>query len=355
MLKIENIVKSYGPLKVLDNLSLDIVKNEVVSLIGHSGCGKSTLLNCIAGLEEYESGNITINNERNDGYNGVGMVFQRGNLFPHLNVIENLTLAPINVLGTSKEEAEKEAEQILDKVGLWGRRFEYPESLSSGQRQRVAIARCLMMHPDVILLDEPISSLDPISADEVVKVLSSLKKQEITMVIVSHKINFVRSISDRIVFIHDGVAYEQGTPAEIIDNPKLNETKLFINHSINLVYDIQSAKYDHPELNARIEDFCLKYRLTSSDTFSTQLVVEELLNLLPLDEGLRLIISKSGDPLEVEVIMNDKSISYLSADKIKNDLSYRILDSMCSSIIEQVNESGQRNIKLIIRKNQFKN
>lgn len=366
MIRINHITKSYDAMRVLDDVSLFIEKNEVVSIIGHSGTGKSTLLSCIAGLEPYESGSIHIDGRHVDGrhidgrhvdgrnngrYNGIGMVFQEGNLFPHLNVIQNLMLAPVHVLGISKEDAEEEAIRILDRVGMWTKRFSYPDTLSQGQRQRVAIARSLMMKPDVLLLDEPTSALDPASRSEVCNVLSDLKKNDITIILVTHNIDLALAISDRIVFMHNGRICEQGTPNEIINNPQSNLTRSFINHCMNLVYDIPSAKFDHPELNARIENFCMRYRLPSSDTYSTQLVVEELLNLLPLDGGLRLVISRTETELEVEAILPDSSRAYLSHENVQDDLSYTIIEGMCSSIDETVNESGEKSIRLKIQKN----
>lgn len=351
MIRINHITKSYDALRALDDVSLYVDRNEAISIIGHSGSGKSTLLNCIAGLDTYESGSISIDCRREDGYNGIGMVFQQGNLFPHLNILQNLTLAPVKVLGMDKEKAEEEAINILDRVGIWAKRYDYPDALSSGQRQRAAIARCLMMKPDILLLDEPTSSLDPAAASEVFNVLSDLKKSDITIVLVTHNIDFARALSDRIVFMHNGRICEQGTPEELINNPQKHLTRSFINHCINLVYEIPSAKYDHPELNARIETFCMRYRLPSSDARAAQLVVEELLNLLPLDDGLKLVMTKSEKGLEIEALLADTSRNYLSPDTVKDDISYAILEGMCDSIEETISISSEKSIRLTIRKN----
>ena len=294
MIRINQITKSFDSIKALDNVTLTVGRNELVSIIGYSGSGKSTLIRCIAGLESFESGSIVTGITPKNGYSGIGMVFSKSNLFPHLTILQNLVLAPMKVLGMSREEAEDEAIKMLDKVGIWSVKDSYPETLSSGQRQRAAIARSLMMKPEILLLDEPTSSLDPVSTAEVFNVLSSLKNQNMTIVLVTHKIDLARAISDRIVFMSNGRIYEQGTPSEIIDNPKEPQTKAFINHCINMVYEIPSSKYDHPELNARIEVFCLRYRLPVSCTHSLQLVVEELLNLIPLDNGVSLLITKSS-------------------------------------------------------------
>ncbi|MBO5980390.1 MAG: amino acid ABC transporter ATP-binding protein, partial [Bacteroidales bacterium] len=229
MIKINHITKSYNGAKALDDVTLHIGKNEVVSIIGYSGSGKSTLIRCIAGLEGVESGTIATDIKPSKGYNGIGLVFSRSNLFPHLTVLQNLTLAPMKVLGMSKEEAEDEAIRILDQVGIWAVKDAYPDTLSSGQRQRAAIARSLMMKPEILLLDEPTSSLDPVSTSEVYNVLSSLKNENMTIVIVTHKIDFARAISDRIVFMCNGRICEQGTPNEIINHPQDRQTKAFIN------------------------------------------------------------------------------------------------------------------------------
>lgn len=349
MIKINHITKSYDGSKALDDVTLHIGKSEVVSIIGYSGSGKSTLIRCIAGLEYIESGTIVTDAKPSKGYNGIGMVFSRSNLFPHLTILQNLTLAPVQVLGMTKEQAEEEAIQILDKVGIWALKDEYPAKLSSGQRQRAAIARSLMMKPEILLLDEPTSSLDPVSTGEVFNVLSELKNQKMTIVLVSHKIDFARAISDRIVFMNQGRICEQGTPSEIINHPQERETKAFINHCINMVYEIPSSKYDHPELNARIEVFCLRYRLPITDTHSLQLAVEELLNLIPLDDGVSLVITKSDKGLELEATLAKGEHPYLSGDYIKDDLSYSILEGLCEKIDEGMNEMGETVIRLTIK------
>ena len=351
MIKIDHITKSYDVTNALDDVTLHIGKNEVVSIIGYSGSGKSTLIKCVAGLESFESGSIVTNAKSKNCYNGIGMVFNRSNLFPHLTILQNLTLAPIKVLGMSREEAEEEAIRILDQVGIWSARDAYPDTLSSGQRQRAAIARCLMMKPEILLLDEPTSMLDPVSRSEVFNVLTSLKNNEMTIVLVTHNIEFARSISDRIVFMYNGRIYEEGTPSEIIDNPKKRQTKSFINHCINMVYDITSPKYDHPELNARIEVFCLRYRLPISDARTLQLVVEELLNLISLDNGVNLVITKSDKVLELEATLPRGEHPFLAEEYIKDDLSYSILQGICETITEESNEMNETVIRMTIRLN----
>lgn len=350
MIRINQITKSYEGTRALDNVSLEISRNEVVSIIGYSGSGKSTLIKCIAGLEPFESGSIVTDIKPRNGYNGIGMVFSRSNLFPHLTILQNLMLAPVKVLGRPKEEVEDEAIQLLDKVGIWAAKDSYPDSLSSGQRQRAAVARSLMMHPEILLLDEPTSSLDPLSTREVFNVLTTLKDQ-MTIVLVTHNIDFARSVSDRIVFMSNGKICEEGTPSEIIDHPRERQTRAYINHCMNMVYEITSPKYDHPELNARIEVFCMRYRLPFSDTYSLQLAVEELLNLIPLEEGVKLLVAKSEKGLEIEAVLPKSEEPYLSKDSIKDDLSYSILEGLCEKIEEGTNESNESVIRMTIRQN----
>ena len=351
MIKINHLTKAYNCARALDDVSLNINTNEVVSIIGYSGSGKSTLVKCIAGLESYDSGTITIDVNQQGRYNRIGMVFDRGNLFPHLTVLQNLVLAPIKVLGLSPEQAEEEAMQMLEKVGIWTVKDSYPESLSSGQKQRAAIARSLMMKPEILLLDEPTSALDPASASEVFKVLSGLKNNDMTIVLVTHQINLARAISDRIIFMSNGRVCEQGSPSEIINNPQHRATRDFIDHCINLVHKIPSSKYDLPELNARIEDFCMRYRLPFSDTYSLQLAVEELLNIIPLDGGVNLVITKSNQGLEVAATLPQGDMPYLSQEREQEELSYTILDGLCEKMQEDNNELGETIIRLKIKQN----
>ncbi len=352
MIEVNQISKSYGHVKVLQNISLVINKGETVSVIGHNGSGKSTLINCIAGLTSFESGRISIDGEpMKDKSSKVGMVFQEHNLFPHLTVMKNMTLAPIHVLGMSAEDAEEKAYRLLELVGMWERSNDYPGDLSLGQRQRVAIARSLMMDPEYLLLDEPIASLDPISAAAVSDLIRELNKMEIAIVLITHKIELAAEVSDRVIFMHNGQICEQGTPSEVISNPQNPHTKAFMNYCMNLVYEISSAQYDHLELNARIEHFCGKYRIGKEDIHSVQLVVEELLNLLPLKDGLTLTIAKSASnmALTVDAVIDDKGIDYLSAQNVSDDLSYMIISGLCSIISEYVGENGDRNIHLEIK------
>lgn len=240
MIIIKDLYKSYGANQILKGIDLHIKKSEVVVVIGPSGSGKSTLLRCVNYLEVPTSGTITINNEtitRKTNINHiraeVGMVFQHFNLFPHMTVLDNITVAPINVRKKSVKEAEAKAMELLDRVGLADKAKAYPDQLSGGQQQRVAIARAISMNPEVLLFDEPTSALDPEMVGEVLEVMQKLATTGLTMVIVTHEMGFAKSISDRVLFISDGVITEQGSPEEIFDHPKNEKTQKFLSNFRN--------------------------------------------------------------------------------------------------------------------------
>ena len=237
MIKLSNVSKSFGELNVLNNINLEIKKNEVISIIGPSGSGKSTLIRSIVGLEEIDSGEIYFNNKlipyKNDKEmikirTKMGFVFQHFNLFPHLTVLENMILAPINVLNMPKEEAISKAYDLLDKVGLKDKADVKTNSLSGGQKQRVAIVRALIMNPEVMLFDEPTSALDPEMVKEVLNVMEELSKRNMTMVVVTHEMNFAKRVSDKVAFMDQGNIIEIDTPKNIFENPKSPRLKEFL-------------------------------------------------------------------------------------------------------------------------------
>jgi len=241
MIKIKNLEKTYGDLKVLKGISTDIKEGEVISIIGPSGSGKSTFLRCINRLEEPTNGEIDIEGENivspkvdiNKIREKVGMVFQHFNLFPHKTVLENITIGPIKLKKTSQEEAEKIAISLLDKVGLADKKDVYPNKLSGGQKQRVAIARALAMNPKVILFDEPTSALDPEMIGEVLEVMKDLAREGMTMIVVTHEMGFARTVANRVFFMDRGTILEDGSPKEIFDNPKEERTKEFLDKVLN--------------------------------------------------------------------------------------------------------------------------
>ena len=236
MIEVRNLEKSFGDLHVLRGINETVNDGEVVCVIGPSGSGKSTFLRCLNLLEEPTGGDVILDGEKinADGVDidqireRLGMVFQNFNLFPHMSVLDNITLAPVKVKGQAKPEAEKEARRILGVVGLSDKAEAFPSSLSGGQKQRVAIARALSMKPEIMLFDEPTSALDPEMVGEVLAVMKDLAENGMTMVIVTHEMGFAREVADRVLFIDQGVIMEQGTPEELFGNPQNERTKSFL-------------------------------------------------------------------------------------------------------------------------------
>ena len=245
LLEIENLGKSFGNLEVLKNISMSVEKGEVVAIIGPSGSGKSTLLRCATLLETMDKGSLKINgqvaaceaNGRSEYVskleltkikNSFGLVFQQFNLFPHFSVLKNVCDAPVVVEKRDKAEVEKEARELIEKVGLKGKEDSYPCQLSGGQQQRVAIARALAMNPEILFFDEPTSALDPEITAGILKVLRQLADENMTMVIVTHEIDFARKVADRVIFMDEGVIVEEGDPKQVLDNPSNERTKAFL-------------------------------------------------------------------------------------------------------------------------------
>jgi polar amino acid transport system ATP-binding protein len=235
-IEIKDLHKYFGELEVLRGISTTIAKGEVVCILGPSGSGKSTLLRCVNLLEEPTSGSILIEGEDIadpdadvDGLRArIGMVFQQFNLFPHLTVLRNLTIAQRKVLGRSFDEAAEVARQVLERVGLTDKIDEHPSRLSGGQQQRVAIARALSMNPDMMLFDEPTSALDPELIGEVLDVMRELAEEGMTMLVVTHEMGFARQVADRVIFMDEGVIVEEGPPSQVIDDPVHERTRRFL-------------------------------------------------------------------------------------------------------------------------------
>ena len=241
MIKIENLHKRFGKLEVLKGIDINVEKGEIIAIIGPSGSGKSTFLRCINRLEEPTDGKIFIDGENilsketniNKIREKVGMVFQHFNLFPHKNVIKNITLAPIKIKNYSIELAEKKADNLLNKVGLLDKKYSYPNQLSGGQKQRIAIARALAMEPEIMLFDEPTSALDPEMIKEVLDVMIELAREGMTMLIVTHEMGFAKNVATRILFMNDGKILEDEKPEEFFNNPKHSRTKEFLYKVLN--------------------------------------------------------------------------------------------------------------------------
>ncbi|MGF7143401.1 polar amino acid transport system ATP-binding protein [Anaerotaenia torta] len=237
LVEIKNLSKSYENNVILENISIDIHKGEVLVLLGPSGCGKSTLLRCINGLEEIQSGEILLAGELISGQKKkmhlvrqkVGMVFQSYDLFPHMTVLENIVLGPVKVQKRDRKEVVEEAEQLLERVGLSDKRDAYPRQLSGGQKQRVAIVRALCMHPEVMLFDEVTAALDPEMVREVLDVILGLAREGITMVIVTHEMQFAKAIADRIIFLDESRIVEESDPAVFFTRPETERARQFLN------------------------------------------------------------------------------------------------------------------------------
>lgn len=237
MIEAKNITKIFkGSFKALDNVSMDIYRGEKIAVIGPSGSGKSTFLRCINLLEQPNSGEITVDGvnitdkdcDINKVRQKMGMVFQQFNLFPHMTVLKNITIAPMKLKKITKDAAEKKAKELLDRVGLSEKANSYPSQLSGGQKQRIAIARALAMEPEIMLFDEPTSALDPEMVGEVLEVMTDLAKAGMTMVVVTHEMGFAREVSDRVVFMDSGKFLEEGTPDEVFNNSKNERTREFL-------------------------------------------------------------------------------------------------------------------------------
>lgn len=285
VIEIRGLKKSFGSLEVLHGINFSVEEGEKIVIIGGSGCGKSVFLRCLELLEIPDDGKIFIDGEEITAPNcnidkvrqKIGMVYQKFNLFSNMNVMENLCIAPIKLLKMSKAEAEKKAVDLLSQVGLLSKAKVFPEVLSGGQQQRIAICRALMMNPKVILFDEPTSALDPTMVGEVLAVIRMLAKRNLTMLIVTHEMNFAKEVADKILFFADGGIYEQGTPQEIFESPKREKTVAFIQRQKYFHYEVSEKNFDLPEMQSHIEIFSEKYGLSRKYLQRVQLSCEEII------------------------------------------------------------------------------
>ena len=314
------------PLTVLRDVNCEINKGEVISIIGPSGTGKSTFLRCLNRLETPTSGEILV-----DGVNildndiniaevrrKMGMVFQSFNLFNHLTILENVTVGPIKLLGMSREDAEKQAMELLKMVGLSEKAAAMPSDLSGGQKQRAAIARCLSMKPEIILFDEPTSALDPTMVGEVLSVIRQLAQQGMTMAIVTHEMQFAKDVSTRIFFMNEGVIYEEGRPEVIFNKPLKSATTAFINKIRGINFHLKSRDCDWPALESAIDAFCMKYAIGSSVNETVKAVVRDMITeVLPMDGEVVLHVdySEKKDRVYVTFYQKNRKEELLSGDE----------------------------------------
>lgn len=341
------------PLTVLRDVNCEFSKGEVISIIGPSGTGKSTLLRCLNRLEEPTGGQIEIDGEdilaRDADVNKLrrkmGMVFQNFNLFAHLTILDNITLCPRTLLGESPEAAKARAFELLQLVGLRDKAGSLPGELSGGQKQRAAIARCLAMNPEIILFDEPTSALDPTMVSEVLAVIRQLAAQGMTMAIVSHEMDFVRSISSRIFFMYDGVIYEEGTPEQIFEHPQRPATVTFINKIRTLDFNLADRNFDLYGMFGRIESFCKKYGLGDKMFLNLEHVAEEILmQIVPFTGPVSLTIDYSEKTYKITMTIVQATPKGQGGqagtvdsilDKLPEDfLPLTIVRGFCSSLSE---------------------
>ena len=286
LIEVSGLKKSFGPLEVLKGIDLTVEQGERVAIIGRSGCGKSVFLRSLCLLEKPDAGRILIDGREITAARGdqvdvirrsMGMVFQKFHLFSEMDVMDNLCLAPTRILRMPRAEAEKKAMELLAQVGLASRAHAWPTVLSGGQQQRIAICRCLMMSPKVLLFDEPTSALDPTMVGEVLAVIRMLAKRDMSMLIVTHEMNFAREVANRVLFFEDGGIYEQGTPSEIFDHPKREKTIAFIRKIKYFSFEIQERSFDLMALQGGIQTFGEKYGLNLHQINRLQICCEELI------------------------------------------------------------------------------
>jgi len=363
MIKIENLSKKYGDLVVLKDITTEITTGEVVTIIGPSGTGKSTLLRCLNLLEVPSGGSIYINgvdilDKKVDVAKirqKMNMVFQSFNLFSHLSVLENLTIGPIKIKGMSKLAAQTKALELLRLVGLAEKADNYPDELSGGQQQRVAIARCLAMEPEIILFDEPTSALDPTMIREVLSVIRRLAREGMTMAIVTHEMDFARDVSNRVLYMDEGIIYEEGPPEQIFENPQKEKTKAFINRILSYTRRISSPDYDLYAMNAEIEAFCEKQILPKKIRYNLLLLVEELLqiynphlNTVVLD--MTIAYSEKNERLELICESTGEEGNPLDSPSLIDDLGLTIIRNLTESIDYQW-LNGKNRLQFLIKHN----
>jgi polar amino acid transport system ATP-binding protein len=348
MIEIKHLMKNYGELHVLKDVNATIDKGDVISVIGPSGTGKSTFLRCLNLLERPDGGDILVDGKSILAPDAdvtalrkrMGMVFQNFNLFEQYSVLDNLLLGQIKLLHRTPAEAREKAMSLLKDVGLANKYNAFPEQLSGGQKQRVAIARCLSMDPEMILFDEPTSALDPTMVSEVLGVIRSLADRGMTMIIVTHEMNFAHDVSNRVFYMDQGEVYEQGAPDEVFYNPKRELTRLFINKVLVFGYPIQTPNFDLYDLLGKVDEFAKKNYFSKKLAENVQHLIEEVLQLVFDDsnDGNQIvsIINSGGMKVTVEYSQKDSSsaVRFTVADSIVNLLPHNWENSIGGMMIQ---------------------
>ncbi|MBQ6900503.1 MAG: amino acid ABC transporter ATP-binding protein [Firmicutes bacterium] len=358
MIRVENLSKSFGNLTVLHDVSLHIKKGECVAIIGPSGTGKSVFLSCLNGLMTPDCGKIFVDGENicdkhtniNKVRSRMGMVYQAFHLFSHLTVMENITLAPRKLTGLSDEAARTKAEELLDMVALRDKANAMPDELSGGQKQRIAIARAMAMDPQLVLFDEPTSALDPAMVGEVLASIRTFADKGVTMVIVTHEMEFAREVATRVLYMDEKGIYEDGTPEKIFDAPEKPKTKAFIRKLKTLRYEINSRNFDFLQLYTQISLFCQKYRISPKASHSMQLCTEEaVFYLLNNNLAAHIELSLEYSDKDGSVIL---SLDYdgLHGDPFegKEDIGIMLLRAK-SSQIQYSNDKDGNHLKLNLK------
>jgi len=349
IISVKNLGKRFGENVILENVNVEIEKGEVISIIGPSGTGKSTFLRAINFLDPPTSGEVYFNGVKltnrniDDIRQKMVMVFQNFGLFSHMTVLDNLMAGQVQLLKMPKPDAKAKAEELLKTVGLSERASYYPRQLSGGQKQRVAIARCLAMSPDVILFDEPTSALDPTMVSEVMAVIRNLAKSGMTMLVVTHEMDFARDVSNRVLYMDEGGIYEDGKPSDIFENPRKAKTKTFIHNIRSFNYEITSRDFDHVEMLGGIENFCFRNAIEGKIANKLQLIAEELMiNIVaPVYNECSLKVSISEKQNSYEVVATYKG---LMANVLEDadDLARTIIEGSAKDVRHEYNEGLNR-------------
>ena len=344
MIEVRNLKKIYNGNAVLKDVNAKIEKGEVISIIGPSGTGKSTFLRCLNLLEQPDGGEILINGKNIlDAKTDItairrkmGMVFQSFNLFGHLTVLENISMAPRSLLKKSRAEAEEKAMELLKLVGLAGKANALPQELSGGQQQRIAIARALAMEPEIILFDEPTSALDPTMVNEVLSVMRNLAKTGITMIIVTHEMRFARDVSTRIFYMDEGVIYESGPAKELFENPTRSKTKAFLRRIGMLNFNLNKADFDLYNFQSQVVEFAEKQMLDGKQIKALYSVLEELLINIIFPEiskiSLEIGISEETKLTELSLQWQGNAANPLDSDSPAGELARMIIKKRSKAI-----------------------